>query len=116
MTSAARVPGAGSAASGPRLNVGTSADLHESAMRATGLDDFGDPDDYREALEVLLESYARDADLTELGSKMFRFFLKGALIARLLSESSWQTNPSYADVPVTRPIFVTGLPRTGTTA
>lgn len=116
MTSAARVPGAGSEAGGPRLNVGTASDLHESAMRATGLDDFGNPDDYREALEVLLESYARDADLTELGSKMFRFFLKGALIARLLSESSWQANPSYADVPITRPIFVTGLPRTGTTA
>ncbi|RPA02558.1 sulfotransferase [Gordonia sp. OPL2] len=103
-------------ASGPRTNVGTVDDLHEAATRATGLDDFGDRGDYIEALEVLLESYARDADLTELGSKMFRFFLKGALIARLLSEASWKNNPDYADVPITRPIFVTGLPRTGTTA
>ena len=99
----------------PRRDVGTVDDLHEAATRATGLDDFGDQD-YLPALEVLLESYARDADLTEIGSKMFRFFLKGALIARLLSESSWQSNPGYADVAVTRPIFVTGLPRTGTTA
>lgn len=98
-----------------RTDIGTVDDLHESAGRATGLADFGD-DSYREALGVLLDSYHRDADLTELGSKMFRFFLKGALIARLLSEASWRTNPSYADVPIDRPVFVTGLPRTGTTA
>ena len=98
-----------------RRNVGTVDDLHESAMRVTGLDDFGD-DDYRDALEVLLQSYADDAELTELGSKMFRFFLKGALVARLISESSWKANPSYAQGRVERPIFVTGLPRTGTTA
>ena len=47
---------------------------------------------------------------------MFRYFLKGALIARLMSEASWRATPSYADVEITRPIFVTGLPRTGTTA
>ena len=52
--------------------VGTVDDLHESAMRATGLDDFGD-DGYREALAILLTSYAEEAGLTELGSKMFRY-------------------------------------------
>ncbi|GAC68453.1 sulfotransferase family protein [Gordonia soli] len=99
----------------PRTNVGTVDDLHAAATRTTGLDDFGG-DDYLEGLEVLLDSYARDADLTELGSKMFRYFLKGALIARLLSEASWKANPGYRDVDIVRPIFVTGLPRTGTTA
>ena len=98
-----------------RRNVGTIDDLHESAMRTTGLDDFGD-DAYLEPLGVLLDSYANEAGLTELGSKMFRYFLKGALIARLMSEASWRATPSYADVEITRPIFVTGLPRTGTTA
>ena len=98
-----------------RRNVGTIDDLHESAMRTTGLDDFGD-DAYLEPLGVLLDSYANEAGLTELGSKMFRYFLKGALIARLMSEASWRATPSYVDVEITRPIFVTGLPRTGTTA
>ncbi|GAA3955863.1 sulfotransferase [Gordonia caeni] len=98
-----------------RAVVGTVDDLHASAVRTVGLDDFGD-DDYLDGLAVLLESYQRDAGLTELGSKMFRFFLKGALIARLLSEAGWKNNPGYADVEITRPIFVTGLPRTGTTA
>lgn len=98
-----------------RTGVGTVDDLHAAATRFVGLDDFGD-DDYREGLEVLLESYRADAGLTELGSKMFRYFLKGALIARLLSESGWKSNPECLELPIERPIFVTGLPRTGTTA
>jgi hypothetical protein len=101
----------------PRTDVGTVEDLKASAVKAVGLDDFGtDDDNYVEALSVLLESYRRDADLTALGSKMSRFFLRNALVARLLSEASWKQHPGYVDVPVTAPIFVTGLPRTGTTA
>ena len=101
--------------SAARTDVGTIEDLHSSATRATGLDDFGDTE-YLEPLGILLDSYRSEAGLTEIGSKMFRFFLKGALVARLLSEASWKANPGYTDVEVTRPIFVTGLPRTGTTA
>ncbi|MCS3880508.1 sulfotransferase [Gordonia amarae] len=98
-----------------RTSVGTVDDLHEAATRTTGLTDFGG-DEYLEPLRVLLDSYAREADLTPEGSKMSRFFLKGALIARLLSEAAWTANPGYADVEIRRPVFVTGLPRTGTTA
>lgn len=98
-----------------RTDVGTIEDLHASATKACGLTDFG-ADDYTEALGVLLESYQRDAELTELGSKMNRYFLRGALVARALSEASWKAHPEYVETPVTRPIFVTGLPRTGTTA
>lgn len=100
-----------------RTDVGTVEDLHASATKACGLDDFGtDDDNYREALAVLLESYRRDADLTEFGSKMQRFFVRNALVARLLSEAAWKQFPQHADVVIERPIFVTGLPRTGTTA
>ena len=95
--------------------VGTAADLHASASRVTGLADFG-PDDYTDGLEVLLESYARDAALTPLGAKVTRAMLRGALVARLLSEAGWQGHPGSAQVALERPIFVTGLPRTGTTA
>lgn len=97
------------------MAVGTVDDLHASATRRTGLEDFG-VDDYTDGLVVLLDSYEREAGLTPLGSKVARSFLRGALVARLLSEAAWQANPGYADVAVTRPIFVTGLPRTGTTA
>ena len=99
-----------------RTNVGTVEDLHASAIKACGLDDFGgDDDNYLEALGVLLDSYQREADLTELGSKMQRFFTRNALVARLVSNAAFKQYPQHADVPIERPIFVTGLPRTGTT-
>ena len=100
---------------GPVNPVGTVEDLRASASRRTGLADFG-PDDYTDGLAVLLESYDREAGLTSLGAKMQRVFLRGALAARLCSEAAWQANPTYAAVPIDRPVFVTGLPRTGTTA
>ncbi|SFW77637.1 sulfotransferase family protein [Amycolatopsis australiensis] len=98
-----------------RENVGTVEDLHASAAKLTGLDDFGD-DDHVEGLRVLLEAYEADEELTPFGNKVHRAFLRGALVARLLSEASWKQHPRYADVAIERPIFVTGLPRTGTTA
>ncbi|MDX1887064.1 sulfotransferase [Mycolicibacterium sp. 120270] len=101
----------------PRTDPGSVEELKASATKACGLDDFGsDDDNYTEALGVLLESYRRDADLTELGSKMHRFFVRNALVARLMSEAAWKQYPEHADVAIERPIFVTGLPRTGTTA
>lgn len=100
-----------------RTDVGTVEDLHASATKASGLDDFGsDDDNYREALGVLLESYRDEANFTEFGGKMQRFFVRNALVARLFSEAAFKQYPQHADVAIEKPIFVTGLPRTGTTA
>ncbi|WP_117208180.1 sulfotransferase family protein [Allorhizocola rhizosphaerae] len=84
--------------------------LHESAMRLTGLSDFGDTD-YLAGLHVLAKSYVDEAALTPLGEKVQRAFLRSALVARLFTEAA-----AVEDAPITRPVFVTGLPRTGTTA
>src|SRR5215470_975463 len=100
--------------SGPD-GIGSPGDLHASATKITGLADFG-AGDYRDGLAVLLDSCAREAGLTEAGTKVFRAFLRGALVARLLSEAGWARYPEHAGVAIERPIFVTGLPRTGTTA
>ncbi len=106
-----------SPASHPRTDVGTVDDLHASAVKACGLDDFGgDDDNYIEALTVLLDAYRSEADLTEFGSKMQRFFARNALVARLVSEAAFKQYPQHVDIAIERPIFVTGLPRTGTTA
>jgi Sulfotransferase family len=98
-----------------RVHVGTVEDLLASARRMTGLSDFG-PDDFADGLAVILDSYARDADLTPLGSKVARVGLRAALGARLLAEAAWREYPEHAGVPIQKPIFVTGLPRSGTTA
>ena len=99
----------------PANPVGTIEDLHASAARRTGLTDFGD-DDYADGLAVLLDSCAHEAALTPSGARAQRAFLRGVLMARLCSEAAWQANPEYAEVTIGRPVFITGLPRTGTTA
>ena len=99
----------------PDSQVGTVEDLHASASRRTGLTDFG-ADDYTDGLAVLLDSYAAEAGLTPAGAKANRAFLRGILTARLLSTAGWRAHPEYAQVAIDRPVFVTGLPRSGTTA
>ncbi|MGV0680709.1 sulfotransferase family protein [Mycobacterium sp. SMC-11] len=101
----------------PTTDIGTVEELCVEAVEAAGYDDFGyDDDNFRGALQVLLDSYRREADFTPLGATMTRHYLRGGLVARLLSEAAWKRYPAHADVAVERPIFVTGLPRTGTTA
>lgn len=97
-----------------RDSVGTVEDLHAAASRMTGLEDFG-PDEYLEPLGVLLRSLESSAGLTGVGNTMQRSFLRGALAARLLSEKGFADHPAYADVAVRRPLFVTGIQRSGTT-
>jgi hypothetical protein len=99
----------------PENPVGTIEDLHASAARRTGLTEFG-ADDYTDGLAVLLDSCAAEAGFTPLGAKAQRAFLRGVLSARLFSEAAWRSHPEHARVPVERPVFITGLPRTGTTA
>jgi len=95
-------------------SVGTVDDLEASASRITTLTDFGG-DEYRAGLSVLLRSYEEDEQLTDLGRKVKRSELRGALVARLVSEVGFRQVP-MDDAVIERPIFVTGLPRTGTTA
>jgi hypothetical protein len=100
--------------------IGSVASLCAAATGLTGLDDFGAEgpggDSFRDGLAVLLDSYEREADLTARGVRVTRALLRGALTARLFSEAGWGRHPSYEEVNVERPLFVTGLPRTGTTA
>jgi Sulfotransferase family len=98
-----------------RENVGTVEDLHASATKLTGLTDFG-AGDYADGLAVLLDSYHAEAGLTPLGRRVKRAFLRGALAARLMSEAGWAAHPDCLELPVPQPVFVTGLPRSGTTA
>ena len=97
-------------------DIGTADELMESAATFTGLSDFGASDGFREGLEVLLSSYAGEAGLTPAGVKAARAQVRGALMARLAAHAAFGAHPAHASVAISRPIFVTGLPRTGTTA
>jgi len=99
-----------------RPDVGTFEDIQAAAARATGLDDFGDPA-YEEGLRVLVDDLASpEAGLTPQGNYFHRAQVKSALVGRLMTEARFAEYPEHRDVPIERPIFVTGLPRTGTTA
>jgi hypothetical protein len=89
--------------------------LHERARARTGLSDFGD-NDHLDALQVLLAGYVEQAGLTERGWAKVTDTLEQSLVSRLRTEAAWAAHPSYAETSVQRPIFVTGLPRSGTTA
>jgi hypothetical protein len=89
-------------------------DLLETARRATGLDDFGD-DDFREPLGLLLFCLEREADLTLVGRIAARRDLVGLLINRLRLEEDRKRHPEIAGERIDAPIFIVGLPRTGST-
>ena len=88
--------------------------LLEDASRAAGLSDFGDPA-FETALGVLLEAYAKDAKLTALGRRLVHDELTGDLIGRLQVVDQLKRDPAIRRARVGRPIFILGLPRTGST-
>lgn len=90
-------------------------ELHDVAARLAGTADFG-PDDYRQGLDILLQSMDYDPHFTEVGRQMAWTSIAEALASRALAFQSMAQNPGFADVPVVRPIIITGIPRTGTTA
>lgn len=89
--------------------------LHEQAVAAAGLDDFGEPD-YLEGLRALLGSLDDEAPLNEIGVAALRGMIVGALVARLRSEQGFKQFPESAEAAVDAPLVIIGLPRTGTTA
>ena len=99
-----------------RADVGSYEDIVAAAIRTTGLSDFGDGT-HEEGLRVLTEDLASpEAGLTPRGNYFQRSEVKSALVGVLLTQAQFAAHPEHRDVPIERPIFVTGLPRTGTTA
>jgi hypothetical protein len=88
--------------------------LAEASAQA-GLGDFGD-DAFREGLRVLCETYDGEAELSPAGRKRTRRRLVQLLATRLRVEAAWKRHPEARGVAIRRPVYLTGLPRTGTSA
>lgn len=86
----------------------------DSARRATGLSNWGS-DDFITPLTDLARDFDEQADLSPLGRLSIRKSLQGFVENRLLLERHWSEHPEHLSVPVSRPLYVIGLPRTGTT-
>ena len=89
-------------------------ELVDQAIEETGFSDFGSLP-YREGLEVLLETYDTHV-LDPGGRKRCRGRVASLLATRLRSEEAFRQIPEFEDQAITAPIFVTGLPRSGTSA
>jgi Sulfotransferase family len=99
-----------------RPDVGSYEDIVAAAVRTTGLSDFGDGA-HEEGLRVLTEDLSSaEAGLTPRGNYFQRSEVKSALVGVLLTQAQLAAHPEHRDVPIERPVFVMGLPRTGTTA
>jgi hypothetical protein len=88
--------------------------LINAARKRTGLVDLGEGA-FRVGLKVLVQSLEQDAQLTTIGRVAARKRLVGLLETRLRLVDHRTKHPEVADERIERPLFVLGLPRTGTT-
>jgi hypothetical protein len=88
-------------------------ELIETAQRNTGLTDFG-PDDWREPFRILLRAVEDEAELHFFGRLWTRQDFLQFLETRLHIEATYAAHPQIEDEVIDRPVFVTGLPRSGT--
>lgn len=100
-------------AHGPRPSLAAEA-LREEAVERTGFDDFG-ADDYADGLTCLIESLSQDARLHTVGRITARAQIVDALCVRLELRAHRKAHPEVDGEVIARPVFVVGLPRTGTT-
>jgi hypothetical protein len=85
-----------------------------AACKETGLSDFG-PDSFRPGLSKLVESIEAGGALTLFGRFFARKQLVELLVHRLQLADTRKRRPEIADEVIRRPLFILGLPRTGTT-
>ncbi len=88
--------------------------LLAAARKATGYSDFGG-ELFREGLGRLLASIESEAQLNIIGRMTARATLQNNLENRLRIQAHRTEHPEVAGQEIRRPIFIIGLPRTGTT-
>lgn len=89
--------------------------LHDEAIAATGLEDFGDQA-YRDGLQLLLRCYDNEAQFSESGRYSAYAILVNCLRGRLYAQRGYEALiAARQQAPIEKPVFIVGLPRTGTT-
>jgi hypothetical protein len=87
--------------------------LHDARER-TGLAQ-PESDSWREGLEILLRDHENADVLSERGRERTKARYVDALAARMVVDDYVRRNPDVAAAPIVRPVFILGMPRTGTT-
>ena len=90
--------------------------LEEASNRTGGLTDLGDDSDvYVEGLGRTLDSLRTEAQLNDLGHFIARERMLGHTVNRLGYVDDRKTDPAIAGQKIVKPVFIIGMPRTGTT-
>src|ERR1043166_3842541 len=89
--------------------------LRAAVSRQTGLNGFRDSA-IESRLSLLTRSIDHEANLHPFGRFLARIHLRDLLTTRLLLEETWRTSCAGFDKePIGPPIFITGMPRSGST-
>lgn len=97
--------------SGPSFNPDA---IRKAAEKISGHSDYGD-DSYSPGLEKLCWSLENESGLNQMGRMILHRQVANALAGRLTVVAWEKANPKAAEAPIIEPLFVIGLPRTGTT-
>ena len=89
--------------------------LLQAAVDETGLLDFGDKG-FRQPLDLLIDALNGEARLNDFGRFRAEYTISAGLCNRLKIYDYLQKHPEVENARVDKPIFIVGLPRTGTTA
>ena len=89
-------------------------EFHRSAMESAGLDDFGSSD-YHEPMRRFLSDLDVYCDFNQFGHDSVAETIIGTLVSRLYTQESLKKFPDARDTPIEKPLFIVGMPRTGTT-
>ena len=89
-------------------------EILSAAQAQSGLTDIGDPA-ILEGLGILLDAYEKEAGFTEAGMQRATGVLVSTLVNRMRVEDWLKKHPALLEQPIEKPLFVFGLPRTGTT-
>jgi hypothetical protein len=101
----------------PSRFTGAEDALHAAAAAPFGFTDFGPQQEYLPGLTRLLEALDENGPRFAPGGREFAWnSLIGVLISRGFAERGWQAHPECLGKPLRRPLIITGVPRTGTTA
>ncbi len=85
-----------------------------AAEQSTGLSAWGDLS-FRQNLDVLLKSFLEEVPQADEVRQYFYARCLGLAQTRLLIEGTIRRHPEIEDVPIERPLIISGYPRTGTT-
>ncbi|MFL5256905.1 MAG: sulfotransferase family protein [Rhodopila sp.] len=89
-------------------------ELVDIACRQTRLSDFGDTD-FFDPMRRLLASISAEAGLSLVGRSATRWDTIRFLANLLQIQAAFRAEPQIGQAPIRQPIFITGLPRSGTT-